>query len=143
MANIKPLGDVVEKWQRVTPNRQTDYDAGIAAPRRSWATASGAAADAYAEGVQAAIARGGYAKGVSAAGDDKWARKTQDLGSTRWGPGVRAATSDYEAGFAPYHSTISRTTLPTRYSSGSPQNIERVRVIAEALHQQKVRTGGS
>lgn len=143
MANIKSLANIVEKWGRVTPGRASDYEAGVRAPVRDWSQAASSAESAWESGVQAAVARKGYAAGVRRAGTEKWQRKTLELGTQRWGPGVRAAQDDFSEGFAPYHRVIESTALPPRGAVGSPQNIDRVAAIATALHQAKVRTGGS
>jgi len=142
MAQIKPLNDIVEKWTRVTPGRAADYEAGVRSPVRDWATAAANAESAYQSGVQQAISRKAYSSGVRKAGTDKWQSKTLSLGVQRWGPGVSAAQDDYQEGFAPYHRVIESTTLPPRGATGSPQNIDRVAAIANALHQAKVRASG-
>ncbi len=63
---------------------------------------------------------------------------SKKLGPGRYSEGVRAAEPEYRAGFAPYHAVIANTTLPPRGPKGSPENIDRVRAIAEALHDQKI-----
>jgi len=138
VAEIKDLSAIREKYGRVAPTRVTDYQAGVAAPRRDWAGATRAAADAYAQGVQAAIAAGMFEKGVAEAGSEKWSRKTLSVGVPRWAPGITAGLQDYETGFAPFHAVIARTTLPPRGPRGDPRNLERVAVIARALHDAKI-----
>lgn len=140
MAEIKSLSRVVEKWTRVTPARAQDYQAGVASPRRDWQQATSAAQDRWSEGVQGAIQRGAFGSGVDAAGTQKWSRKTQEVGTQRWGPGVRAAAQDYQKGFEPFRQVIEATALPPRFPAGDPRNFDRVRAIGEALHRAK--TGG-
>lgn len=138
MADIASTRQIAEKWSRVTPGRTTDYQNGVRNPRRNWEINTVAASSAYDAGVQAAIARGAFAAGVSRVGNDKWQSKSETKGVERWGPGVRAATSDFEAGFAPYRDIIERLNLPPRGPKGDPRNLERVAVIANALHQRKL-----
>jgi len=135
---IKDSAAIAEKWSRVTPQRQADYEAGVKAPGKDWATNTRNAADSWAQGVQQAAANGSFAKGVQAAGNEKWQRKTVEVGIGRWGAGVRAGGADYQAGFDPYRQTLASLTLPPRYPKGDPRNIDRVAQIASALHNKKV-----
>jgi len=137
MANIKPLASIGQKWTRVTPGRTQDFREGVEAPRRDWAKATAAAEQNYNEGIDAARAEGRFGKGVARAGTAKWQAKTITKGVGRWGEGVRAATEDYEKGFAPYHDTIKSLQLPPRGPKGDPRNIDRVAAIAQALHNRK------
>lgn len=136
---IKSTSEIAEKWSRVTPQRTDDYAQGVRSPRRDWAQATGAAEDSYKQGVLTAAQQGRFGKGVKAAGTEKWQTKTSQKGTERWGPGVQVSRPDYEKGFAPYAEAIARVTLPPRFPAGDPRNIERVRVVAAALRQQKVK----
>jgi hypothetical protein len=138
MAEVKSSGQISEKWGRVTPQRTQDYSQGVQQPRRDWAQATGEAAERYQQGIQEAIGEGRFQKGVQDAGSQKWARKTQELGTRRWGPGVQAAQDDYQRGFEPYRQAIEATNLPPRYPKGDPRNLERVGAIAKALHAKKL-----
>ncbi|GAI99178.1 unnamed protein product [marine sediment metagenome] len=130
---------IAAKWARVTPERATDYEAGVRSPRRDWKTETAAAEARYKDGVTKAAAEGRFGKGVAKAGTSKWQRKAINVGTARFGPGVAAADTDYEEGFKPYRDVIAGTTLPERYATGDPRNIKRVEVIAKALHDKKVR----
>jgi len=139
MPKIRSLAEIQEKWVRVTPGRQADYEAGVKSPKEDWATQAAAAEDRYVEGVTQAAQEGRYGRGIKKAGTEKWQRKAVEVGVARWGPGVRAAASDYAEGFAPYREVIERTTLPPRFPAGDPRNYERVQVLGQALHEKKVR----
>ena len=143
MPTIKSVSSIADKWARVTPQRAQDYAAGVRSPKNSWAEGAAAAAEAYAEGVQQAISDSRFEKGVRAAGDAKWQRKASSVGAQRFGPGVQAAKSDYQAGFAPYASVIESTTLPPRGPKGDPRNYVRAQEMGEALHSAKVGGSGS
>lgn len=135
---VKSASEIAAKFARVTPGRTVDYSEGVAATSpQEYQAATVAAAPSYAQGVQAAIAEKRFEKGVGRAGD-KWKKKAEDTGASRYGPGVAAAAGDYEQGFAPYAATIASLTLPPRGPAGSPQNIERVRAVATALRAKKV-----
>ena len=139
MPAIRSAAEIAEKWARVTPGRSSDYAAGIDKPKKDWESSAVAAADAWADGVTAAASERRYEKGVKEAGTEKWRRKAKDLGASRWPQGVSAAKDDYEKGFAPYRDVIERVSLPPRRPKGDPANIDRVRIIAQALHEAKVR----
>jgi len=138
MPEIKSSQNIAEKWQRVTPQRTEDYKQGVESPRVDWAKATQQAAAAQAAGVQAAIAEKRFEKGVAKAGTSKWQKNASEKGTQRWGAGVQAAGEDYATGFQPYADTIKSTTLPARYPKGDPRNLERVKVMAQALHAKKV-----
>ncbi len=139
MANIKSLARISAKWATVTPARQAEYTEGVENPKVDWAKAPLEAADAQAKGVQAAITAKRFAKGVAKAGTPKWKKKTLQKGPGRWAEGVSLSQADYEAGFAPYREVIANTILPPRGPKGDPANINRVAVIAKALHERKLR----
>lgn len=142
MPAIKPLDAIVAKWTRVTPGRQDDYRQGVTNPRVDWATATTAAEANWGAGVQASIANDTWIKGVRKTGTAGWQQGCVTLGIQRWAQGVQASGDKYRAGFEPYVNVIQRTTLPPRGATGDPANIERVRVIANALHQAKLGQAG-
>ncbi len=139
MPNIKSAAEIAAKWARVTPQRETDFKEGVQDPKVDWAGPTEAAAPNFAAGVQAAISRGAFERGVSAAGTSKWRRKVVDVGTTRWGPGVRAAQPDFQKGFEPFREIIASISLPARAPKGDPRNIERAAAMARALHEAKTR----
>ena len=138
MPEIRSLDFISKKWAKVAAQSSDEYSEGVKNPRRSWEAGAIAAKEAYVSGVQDSISRGAWEKGIENAGDEKWARKTIAVGPRRYSEGVRNAESDYKKGFDIYHSVIANTDLPPRGPKGSPENIERVRVIAEALHNAKI-----
>jgi hypothetical protein len=127
-----------EKWSRRSSAASPDYKAGVESPRAPWQAATAAAAAQWAAGVQAAVSKGTFAKGVVSAGDAKWARGAAGKGVGRYAEGVSGARPDYESAVAPYLQTIESTALPARGPKGSAQNIQRVAVLAGALHARKV-----
>lgn len=141
MAKIKSAADTAAKWARVVPARQTDFENGVADPDVDWSSAAAAAGTTYAEGVQASIADKRFEKGVKKAGNDKWKRKTVEVGVARWAPGVRAAQTDYEQGFSKYVGVIETTMakLPPRGPRGAPGNNERQAMMSRALHEARVK----
>lgn len=136
---VKSGAEIAAKWSRVSAQRDGDYRDGVSDPGVEWSRNAAAAEQTYADGVQEAIGRGAFGKGVQAAGDEKWRRKTTEVGTQRWAPGIRAATSDFEKGFEPFREALERVDLPPRRPRGDPQNIERVAVVARALAEARKR----
>ncbi len=137
MADIKPLGNIASKWSKNASAAGGAYKDGVTSPRRSWAASAAAADDSRKAGLAAADARDAFRTGVNAAGDAKWKNNATKLGAARYPQGVQNAQPDYSSGFAPYHSVISGVTLSPRGPKGSPENLDRVRQITEALHSAK------
>ena len=139
MPKIIDTAAIAEKYGRVTPARQTDFENGVKAPMNDWKENTSAAEGNYNQGVQTAIANKSFGKGVAKAGTAKWQAKTIEVGVGRWGTGVRAGQADYASGFDPYAKVIAATTLPPRYPKGDPRNIDRVNAMSKALHTAKVK----
>ena len=138
MAEIKPMSRVAEKWGANSALAGDSYREGVGSPRRSWSAAAAAADDARRQGLAEADARDAFKTGVQAAGDTKWKANSTILGPARYRQGVANAKPAFAAGFSKYHGVIAGVTLPPRGPKGSPENLERVRVIADALHAAKV-----
>jgi hypothetical protein len=137
MAEIASSSDISAKWARVTPQRTEDYRLGVEKPRKDWAQSTAAGAEAWKAGITQAIAANAFSKGVARAGSAKWQKGAVEKGTARWGPGVQVAQGAYEEGVAPYVEAIRRTTLPPRFARRDPRNLERVRVIVDALSKVK------
>jgi len=143
MPAVKSLDRISSKWARVAAVSQTEYEEGVKNPRTDWAEATKASEANYERGVQQAIQRKAFGKGVSKAGSQKWQNNTLEKGPARWAGGIQVSTQAYESGFAPFREVIQRTSLPARGPKGDPKNIQRVAVLADALHKEKLsRQGG-
>lgn len=142
MPGVKALDKITEKWARVSGGAQAEYTAGVEDPRRSWATATRAAEDAYNKGVQQAVSAKRFGKGVAKAGDEKWKRMALQKGPHRWSEGIGLAKNDYATAFAPYHTALGAINYPPRGAKGDPANIQRVAIVAKTLHDLKLRIKG-
>jgi len=143
MPAVKSLDRISNKWARVASVSQPEYEEGVRNPRKDWAEATRAAEGNYERGVQGAIQRKAFGKGVGRAGSQKWQNNTLQKGPSRWANGIQISTGNYESGFAPFREVIQRTQLPPRGPKGDPKNIQRVAVLADALHKEKLtRQGG-
>lgn len=140
MPKVKPGS--AERWSRRAAAATPDYEAGIRNPRAPWAASAAAAEPTWAAGVQAAAQAKRFGAGVRRSGDQKWQDKALRLGAPRYGTGVAEAVGDYESGVAPYLAVIESTQLPPRGPKGDPRNLDRVRVITEALRRRKMASGG-
>jgi len=134
---LKPIADVASKWAKRAGAAAPDYEAGIRNPKRDWAASTRESEAAYQAGVQDAISRGAFGRGVSKVGTEKWSRKALAVGPGRYPQGVTAGVTDFQSEFGPYRDALERISLPARGRRGDPQNIERVRTIADALHTMK------
>ncbi len=136
--NIKSVDSIAKKYAARGGSAGPDYADGVNTTQSDWATLTGAAADTYATGVQAAIGRGAFAKGVAAAGTDKWKRKASGVGAQRFASGVQAAQPDYARGIAPYLDVLKGLNLPKRLPKGDPGNNARSLAVQQALRAKKV-----
>lgn len=139
MAEIKSLGAIREKWGRVTPMRTEDYKIGVQNPKRDWAEETEAGKLNWKMGIDQAAAKDLFAKGVRAAGTGKWRDNALTKGPGRFAEGVMLAAPDYEKGFAPYHQAIERADLGPRFPRRDPRNLNRVKVIVDALIEEKLK----
>ncbi len=140
MPKVKPAAAVAEKWSRVAPTRQQDYESGIKDPSVDWQRATEASRESYEAGVQEAIQGGRFQRGVAQATNQKWQDKTVNVGAGRWTGGIRAAASDYEKAMEPVIQTIERTVLPPRGPRGDPRNFQRAEAMGRALSEARKRT---
>lgn len=138
MAEIKSIGAIQEKWGRVTPTRTEDYTLGIKNPKRDWAQSAVAAKESHKAAMVAAGQNDSYAKGVNKAGTAKWQDKATKKGPSRFAEGVVVGAADYGAGFSPYADVIKATTLTPRFPTGDLRNLDRVKVISQALRKKKM-----
>lgn len=137
MAEIKSLGAIAKKWKQNASGAGPAYKDGVSAPRRSWSAAASGADDLRKAGLVAADARDAFRTGVEKAGDTKWKNNAVKLGTSRYSQGVGAAEQEMSNGFAPYHAVIASLTLSPRGPKGSPENLNRVGEVANALHSAK------
>lgn len=133
MAAVKPVDQSSEKWMRRAAVAGEDYRAGINNPRVPWDQAAVAADANYRQGVTAAANGGRFAAGVRRVGVERWRTAATSKGPQRFAEGVALATGEWSRGFMPYHNALSNLTLPPRGPAGSPQNLQRVASVAQAL----------
>jgi hypothetical protein len=136
------MSNIVEKWMRVSAASEESYKEGIQNPRKDWARETALSESNYKAAVTKAASEGRFGKGVRQAGTEKWQRNAIAKGPARWSQGINLSSDAYSTGFAPYRQVIESTKLPDRRPKGDPANIDRVRVMAAALHEAKIRMKG-
>lgn len=136
---IRSLAHIVAKYGRVTPGKAREFEEGVRSPKQDWQTETLDATDAWENGVTAAIARGSFAAGVDRVGTAHWQDMSVRKGAGRFRQGVEIGIPLYQRNFAPFRDVIAGTDLPPRRPVGDPANLDRVRVIAEALHSERIR----
>lgn len=134
---IKPIDQIVKKWQTRAGAAGADYVAGVQNPRRPQASSAAAAAQSWATGVQQAVTNGSYAKGVTA-GADKYMRNATGKGAQRYPTGITAAAPDFQNGLTPYLNVLANLQLPPRLPKGDPGNVQRVAAVDAALRSAKL-----
>ncbi len=137
MAAIPTAEAIGAKWAKVTPGRVAEYAAGVQQPTRNWQNETLAAAGSFQAGIQAAITNKSFEKGVTRAGNASWQRGAVEKGTQRFGPGVQVAQDRYTRAFAPFRAVIAALVLPPRFARRDARNLDRVRVVAEALGKAK------
>lgn len=128
-----------EKWARRSSTATEDYINGVQNPSVDWAQATKASEDNYKLSVIAAANAGRFGKGVNAAGSEKQKKASVEKGGVRWAPGIAASQDVFASGIQKVLSVISSLTLPPRGVKGDPRNLQRVTIIANALHAMKVK----
>ncbi len=138
MPAIKSMDRISAKWTANAASGTGAYEDGVRNPRKDWATETKAAEQNYEQGVTKAMSRKAFGKGVTSAGTQKWQRNSIEKGPSRWASGISLAKAEYEKGFGPFRDIIEKTVLPPRGPKGDPKNIQRVAVLAAALHKGKL-----
>jgi hypothetical protein len=134
---IKPIDQIVKKWQTNAGAAGANYVYGVQNPRRPQAATAVAAAQSWATGVQQAVTNGSYAKGV-AAGATKYMTNATGKGAQRYPTGITAGVGDFQNGIQPYLNILSNLQLPARLPTGDPGNIQRVSTVDAALRAAKL-----
>ncbi|MBA7479186.1 hypothetical protein ES707_14618 [subsurface metagenome] len=142
MIKIKPIDQIVSRWVQGVRGATAAYQFGVQNPARDWADATIAGATAWFQGLQAAHAAGRFESGIRSAGSVKWKNKTLTKGVQMWPVAVAAAEGDYRVGFAPFREAIKAGTLPPRYATRDPRNLERVAAICRIMMQTADARGG-
>jgi len=135
---VKDIGKSTAKWSENGARAAEEFATNAEAAADEWARNTANAAGTYAQAISAPGIKTRFAKGVARAGAAKFARKIREVGRDRFGPGIAAASTDYQAGAEPYFATIAALTLPARKPRGDPANYGRVEAIGKALNAKRI-----
>jgi len=135
---VPAVEDIAKKYVDVTPARAAYYEKEAPKAADRWFEHAVAAAAQYKAAVTAPNIEKMFAGGIKRVGAAKFKRKVEAVGIARYGPGVSAAEADFREGIAPYIEELARIDLPARKPRGDPGNLERVRVIFDALHKKRL-----
>ena len=137
MVKVPPIERVKRKWVERASVAEDDYRYGIETSE-DWQAATLNATSRWEQGIQQAIREKRFESGVRRVTTDEWRRKALEVGARRFAEGVRAAEEEYAKAMSEVLRVIEGLTLPERGPRGDPKNIERVKVIADALHKWRI-----
>lgn len=137
MAGIKSLENIVEKYQRVTPERRVDYEKGIAAPRRPWKSSAKASVGTYKAAMTDSISKDSYNKGLDKVTDADWSEAAMTKGPGRFAEGTMVAGPKFGKGFAKTHAAFSAVVKQPRFPRGDLRNLKNVELFSQAAHRSK------
>lgn len=139
---VKDPTTVANKWSTRAQGAVNDYAAGAASPKQSQSASAIAAAPLWQQAVASPAAAAAFTSGLNKAGDQGWLNGVNTKGKARYAGGITAGMSKFQTNIAPFLSAIAAVTLPAKGLRGSAQNIQRVAVIAAALHSLKLQRSG-
>lgn len=135
---VKSAADAAAKFVANAQNAAPAYGKGVAGAGTTWQANTAAASENWKQGVQQAASQDRFAAGITNASQQKYQTRASGVGTQRYPTGVAQAGPAYTTAVQPYLTTLQNLTLPPRGVRGSPNNIQRVAVIAAALRGQKL-----
>lgn len=132
---VPPIGTVTSLWQSRSVGATNEYKSGIQGAGQTWQSAVDEAQDNWSAGVSIAAGANAYQRGVSGKAST-YVDKAMNIGASRFGPGVQAATNAYQQGMGKVLAVIGAVNLPARNATGS--NGARSTAVSDALHQAKL-----
>jgi len=116
------------------------YQEGASQTSKDQAAAAIAAKPLYQAGIQEALAQGRYEKGLQKSGKSGWLRGVQEKGAANYGVGVTAPSAGqaYATESGRYDGARNAASASPRGPKGSPQNLQRVAAVVNALRAAKV-----
>lgn len=143
MPAIKDTARIASKWSLVAGRSSDAYLEGVENPRVDWKQATLAANGNWEASTQRAITQKSFRSGVDRSSTNLWQEGAINKGVSRYSAGVLLGQANYERGFAPFAAVIRATNLPERKPKGDPANIQRVSIMAKALHDAKLKLIGT
>lgn len=135
---MKSAQAVAEKFVQRASNASGDYVKGASETSKDQAQAAIAGKENYRAGITASLARGAYEKGLAKSGKQGWLEGVQKKGANRFGEGVANASGKYATNSAKFDTARNAAASLPRGPKGSPQNLNRVSAVVNALRSTKV-----
>ena len=126
-----------KKWARNAGNAGPSYKEGTDNPRRPWEESAVEGEANFAAVMPLVVSEARRQKGIERVGQQKYNTGVKEKGITRFTQSVAlpSSMSNYDKGFEPFADAIEAVDLPPKGPKG--QNLERVRVIQDALIAEK------
>jgi len=136
---IKDTGTLAGKWSTRASNASGDYQTGAANAGPAWEAGARGSEQAWVDGTQGAIQRKAYGKGITASGGAHYQARIAEVGVTRYGPGVQAASAQasWAKNTQPYLDKLKSLQYPPKGARRSPQNQARANMVALELGKLK------
>lgn len=137
---MKTASQSAGKWATNAGSASGNYLEGASSTTKDQSAAAIAAKGLYQQGIQEAISRDAYAKGLSKSGKAGWLRGVQEKGAANFGVGVTSpsAQSKYAQESGRFDSARNAASGQPRGAKGSPQNLQRVAAVVNAMRAIKV-----
>lgn len=135
---VKPIDASSIKYADNASRAAGEFATNAAAGAEKWASKTAGAADTFGQAISAPGIKNRFRAGVVRAGAAKFARKINDVGKDRYGPGVVAGKEDYKAGAEPYYGVLAGLNLSSRKPKGDPANYKRVEEVGKALNAKRL-----
>jgi len=134
MVAVKDLATAAQKWSRNAQAGATEYGDNAQAAAQRWQVNTVAAKSNYQQAVAAPGVPDRYARGAQKAGAEKYGRRIQQVGQSRYTEGVGVAQQDWQAGFQPFAQALAGLTLSARRPRGDRANYRRVEEVGVRLN---------
>lgn len=128
------------KWAAKAGMAGADYLSGAQTTSKDQAAAAIAAKANWQAGLQAAFSNDSFSKGLQASGKQGWLNGVQQKGEANYTQGVTAPASlqKYTTNSGRYDSARGAASSVARGLKGSPQNLQRVAAVVNALRAAKL-----
>lgn len=137
---MTPASTAATKWQRNAGLAGSSYLAGAQGTTKDQSAAAIAAKSNWQAGLTAAFSAGSFEKGLQRSGKQGWINGIQQKGEANYtqGVGAAASASKYSTNSGRFDAARGAAASSPRGPKGSPGNLQRVALVANAEHAAKV-----
>src|ERR1700752_1602548 len=135
---MKSAAQAAANWSGAASRAQTDWVAGINSTQKDQAALAAVAQPAWLAGVQDAAANNRFANGVTRRGTGYW-KSQSEAKAANYVQGYTAGAQNFSSAIGKIMNDMPNlvAALPARGPAGSPQNLNRVTQLDQALHQRR------